>query len=175
MLFAPQAAPSALPGSATGRRAWTRRPARWDNSRLLPGIERAAVTKIIADSARPETIDHMKRRGFLIEPAIKGAGSVKDGINFLKSYHIVVHPRCRHLSDELVHYSWAVDRLNGEVLSRLSDAHNHVIDALRYALEGARKARSRGFTIKSTGRRLMAKSYGKSTLHRCIRASHKSL
>ena len=153
----------------------TRRPARWNNPRALPGIERAAITKIIADSARPETIDHMKRRGFLIEPAIKGAGSVEDGINFLKSYHIVLHPRCRHLSDELVHYSWAVDRLTGEVLSRLSDSHNHVIDALRYALEGARKARSRGFVFRSTGRRLMANSCGQPASRRYISASRRSL
>jgi phage terminase large subunit len=132
-----------------------RRPARWENTRKFAGIPGATKSTITADSARPETIDYIKQRGFQIVPALKGAGSVQDGVNFLKSYDIVVHPRCRHLIDELVHYSWAVDRQTGEILSKLADAHNHVIDALRYALEGARKARNRGFEFQSAGRRAM--------------------
>jgi len=56
-------------------------------------------------------------------PAITGPGSVEEGINFLKSYDIIVHPRCRHLIDELVHYSWAIDRQTGETLSQLADKH----------------------------------------------------
>lgn len=129
----------------------TRQPPRWPNARLYPGIAGASRTKIIADSARPETIAHMKARGFDIEAAIKGPGSVEDGIEFLKSYDVVVHPRCRHLVDELTHYSWKVDRQTGDILSQLADKDNHVIDALRYALEGARKARSSGFTWSSSG------------------------
>ena len=108
----------------------------------------------------------MAARGFSIVPAIKGPGSVEDGVNFLKSYDIVVHPRCRHLVDELIHYCWAVDRQTGEILSKLADAHNHVIDALRYALEGARKARSGKFEFASAGRRVMADPYGSQLLGR---------
>lgn len=131
------------------------RPPRWPNLHRRSGIPGADRTKITADSARPETIDYMKRRGFQIEPAIKGPGSVEDGINFLKSYDIVVHPRCEHLVDELIHYSWATDRQTGEILSRLADAHNHVIDALRYAMEGAHRA-SNGLLIRTAGRRTFA-------------------
>lgn len=131
----------------------TRRPARWDNPQGMRGIERAGALRITADSARPETIDYMTRRGFQIVPAIKGPGSVEDGINFLKNYDIVVHPRCHHLLDELIHYCWSVDRQTGEILPKLADAHNHVIDALRYALEGARKASSARFEFASAGRR----------------------
>lgn len=129
----------------------TRSPPKWANRHFSPGIPAASKSKITADSARPETIDHMKSRGFDIVPAIKGPGSVEDGIEFLKSYDIVVHPRCHHLVDELIHYSWAIDRQTGEILPKLADAHNHVIDALRYALEGARKARSGGFMFASSG------------------------
>jgi len=133
-----------------------RKPRRWDNPRGRRGIPAAHRFKITADSARPETIDHMRRRGFDITAAAKGKGSVEDGINFLKSYDIVVHPRCNHLVDELVHYSWAVDRQTGEVLPRLADSHNHVIDALRYALEGARRAGAGELHFASSGRRAMA-------------------
>lgn len=94
---------------------------------------------IRADSARPETISYMNARGFQIVPAIKGAGSVEDGVEFLKSCDIVVHPSCRHTADELALYSYKIDKQTEEVLPVLEDKQNHCIDALRYALEGARR------------------------------------
>lgn len=95
---------------------------------------------IRADSARPETISYMQRHGFNVVAALKGPGSVEDGIEFLKSYDIVVHPRCRHAIDELTLYSYKTDKLTGEVLPALEDRNNHVIDALRYAVESARRS-----------------------------------
>lgn len=102
-------------------------------------LKMARQWPITADSARPETIDYMKRHGYpRIKPAKKGAGSVEDGIEFLKSYDIVVHPRCKHMVDELTLYSWKTDPVTGEVIPVLNDKNNHVIDALRYAVEGLR-------------------------------------
>lgn len=96
---------------------------------------------ITADSSRPETISYMRNHGYpKINSAIKGAKSVEEGVEFLKSFDIVVHPRCQHTIDELTLYSYKVDDLTGEVLPILADKDNHVIDALRYALEGIRKA-----------------------------------
>ncbi|MEJ8308591.1 PBSX family phage terminase large subunit [Agrobacterium larrymoorei] len=104
---------------------------------------------ITADSARPETIDYMKRHGYTrIKPAKKGAGSVEDGIEFLKSYDIVVHPRCKHMVDELTLYSWKTDPVTDEVLPLLNDKNNHVIDALRYAVEGLRGS---NYTLSNVG------------------------
>jgi phage terminase large subunit len=98
---------------------------------------------IIADSARPETISHMRKNGFpKIQPAVKGAHSVDEGIEFMKTYDIVVHPRCRHVIDELTLYSYKVDPLTEAVLPVLEDKNNHVIDALRYALEAVRRGQS---------------------------------
>lgn len=103
-----------------------------------PGIARRWPIK--ADSARPETIDYLRRHGYpQITSALKGPNSVMDGIEFLKSYDIVVHPRCKHTIDEMTLYSWKTDPLTGEVLPVLDDKKNHVIDALRYALEGVRR------------------------------------
>ena len=83
----------------------------------------------------------MRRNGFpRINSAIKGSKSVEDGIEFLKSFDIVVHPRCTHLIDELTLYSYKTDPLTGVVMPVLADKDNHVIDSLRYACEGARKA-----------------------------------
>lgn len=104
----------------------------------VPDSEKWPIT---ADSARPETISHMQKNGFpKIMPAIKGAKSLEEGVEFLKSFDIVVHPRCKHLIDELTLYSYKTDPLTGLVMPVLDDRDNHIIDALRYACEGARRA-----------------------------------
>lgn len=101
---------------------------------------------ITADSARPETISYMRNHGFpKINAAIKGPKSLEEGVEFLKSYDIIVHPRCVHLIDELTLYSYKTDPLTAQVLPVLADKDNHVIDALRYALEALRKV-----TVKRT-------------------------
>jgi phage terminase large subunit len=106
--------------------------------RRVPESEKWFIT---ADSARPETISHLQKHGFpKINPAIKGARSVEEGVAFLQSFDIVVHPRCQHLIDELTLYKYKTDPLTGKVLPILEDKNNHCIDALRYACEGARKA-----------------------------------
>jgi phage terminase large subunit len=108
---------------------------------LFDSVPESRRFLITADSARPEVVSYMQRNGFpKIVPAVKGAGSVEDGIEFLKSYDIIVHPRCEHVINELALYSFKVDRLTDAILPILEDKHNHTIDALRYACEGARRA-----------------------------------
>jgi phage terminase large subunit len=108
---------------------------------LFMTVPEAEKWPIVADSARPETISHMKRNGFpKIMTAVKGPRSVEEGIEFLKNYDIVVHPRCIHTIDELTLYSYKTDPLTGKILPVLEDKKNHVIDALRYACEAVRRA-----------------------------------
>jgi len=115
----------------------------------IPGIEKHQV---VADSARPESIAHLARakgpNGLnkdhylpYIEGAVKGQGSVEDGLDHLKTYKIIVHPACPKTQEELKKYSYKVDRLTGEVLPIIVDKWNHYIDALRYALEKVMKAK----------------------------------
>ena len=109
---------------------------------LFMSVPESEKWPMVADSARPETISHMRKNGFpKIMPAIKGARSLEEGVEFLKSFDIVVHPRCTHLIDELTLYSYKTDPLTGLVLPMLADKNNHCIDALRYACEGARRAK----------------------------------
>jgi phage terminase large subunit len=116
-----------------------------DLFRTVPDAERWATT---ADSARPETISFMQRHGFpKMLAALKGAKSLEEGVEFLKSFDIVVHPRCKHLIDELTLYSYETDPLTSEVLPKLADKDNHVIDALRYACEGARRSVKRSVLL----------------------------
>jgi phage terminase large subunit len=108
---------------------------------LFDTVPAARDWPIVGDSARPETISYLQRHGFpQLRAAQKGAGSVKEGVEFLKSCDILVHPRCRHLADELALYSWRTDPRTGEIQPELEERENHVIDALRYALEGQRSA-----------------------------------
>ena len=107
---------------------------------LFDGVPDSRKWFITADSARPETISYMKKHGYpKITPAIKGAKSVEEGVSFLQSFDIVVHPRCTHVIDELTHYSYKKDPLTEKVLPILEDKRNHLIDSLRYACEGARR------------------------------------
>jgi phage terminase large subunit len=111
----------------------------------VPDAEKWPIT---ADSSRPETISHLRNNGFpRIRASVKGPGSVEEGIAFLQSFDIVVHPRCHHVADELATYSYKLDKLTGEPIPQLEDKNNHLIDALRYALEGVRRVKTKPDTV----------------------------
>jgi phage terminase large subunit len=99
----------------------------------IPGFEREVSRW---DNSRPESISHLTRHGLPRATACeKWPGSVEDGIGYLRSFsEIVVHPRCPSVISETRLYSYKVDRLSGDVTSTIVDAHNHTIDAIRYAL-----------------------------------------
>ena len=89
-----------------------------------------------ADSARPESISHLKRHGMdRVEAVEKWAGSVEDGISHIRSYtEVIIHPRCEEVIREFRLYSYKVDKNTGDVLTSIVDKHNHYIDAIRYAI-----------------------------------------
>jgi phage terminase large subunit len=90
-----------------------------------------------ADCARPETISYMQRHGFPEVVATgKWDGCVEDGITFIRQFEqIVIHPQCKHAIEEARLYSYKVDKLTDEVKAEAEDKHNHIWDAVRYALE----------------------------------------
>lgn len=111
--------------------------------RQWQGVPGATAATVRADSARPETIAYMVRHGFpKMIGAAKGAGSVEEGVEFLKSYDVVIHPRCKRTAAEFKLYSYKVDPHTEEVTSVLADRDNHVIDAVRYALEQVRRKKT---------------------------------
>jgi phage terminase large subunit len=101
---------------------------------IIPGIGSGAVR---ADCARPESISFLRRNGMpRCMPCAKWAGSVRDGIAHLQSYRkIIVHPRCVEVARECRLYSFKVDKERNKVTDIVIDAHNHYMDAIRYALE----------------------------------------
>ena len=114
-----------------------------DTPALFMSVPESEKWPMVADSARPETISHMRKNGFpKIQSAVKGPKSVDEGVAWLQSHDIVVHPRCTHVIDELTLYSYKIDPLTDNVLPVLADKDNHMIDAIRYACEGARRAQN---------------------------------
>ena len=100
-------------------------------------VPEARKWPIKGDCSRPETISHIKRKGFNISGAKKWQGSVEDGISFLRGFKkIIIHPRCKHTAEEARLYSYKTDRTTGEVLPIIEDKNNHCWDAIRYSLDG---------------------------------------
>ena len=92
---------------------------------------------IKADSARPETISFMSKKGFHISAAKKWSGSILDGIALLKSFtKIYIHQRCKHAAEEFRLYQYKVDKNTEDILPIPLDLNNHIPDACRYALDG---------------------------------------
>jgi len=93
---------------------------------------------IRADNSRPELIRYMARSGYpLTRAADKWAGSIKDGIDYLKGNfeRIVIHPRCTHMIEEASLYSYKKNARTGDPLPEPDDKHNHGWDSCRYAIE----------------------------------------
>lgn len=111
-----------------------------DTPSLFMTVPDAEKWPIVADSSRPETISYLRNHGFpKIVPAVKGKDSIEEGITFLQSYDIIVHPRCTHTKNELTRYAYKIDPKTGKILPILEDDNNHVMDALRYAKESERR------------------------------------
>jgi phage terminase large subunit len=91
---------------------------------------------IRADNSRPETINHVCGAGFRCEGADKWTSSVEDGISYIRSFEkIVIHPRCKHTTEEARLYRYKVDKLTGDVLPDLKPGNDHCWDAVRYGLQ----------------------------------------
>ena len=79
----------------------------------------------------------------MYRPPKKGPGSIVEGVEFLKSFDVVIHPDCTHVVDEWTYYSYKTDPQTEEVLPVLKDKKNHTIDSVRYALESVRRNKKR--------------------------------
>ena len=103
------------------------------NSDIADAIKNMGFAKerIRADSAEPKTNDDLRRLGLTrLLPSVKGADSVINGIRNISVYKIIVHPKCENTVAELSSYCWSKTLPNTP-----EDKNNHLMDALRYAME----------------------------------------
>lgn len=106
------------------------------NKRIFEEITSLGYFKerIIADSAEPKSIDELKGYGLRVSPAKKGKDSILNGIQWIQDLEMVIHPRCVNFLNEIGSYTWKEDRF-GRKLNEPIDESNHLMDAMRYALE----------------------------------------
>ncbi len=106
------------------------------NKRIYDAITDAGYNKerITGDSAEPKSIDELKGYGLRIKGAEKGKDSIKNGIQWIQDLEIIIHPRCVNFLTEISNYTWDKDKF-GTKLNVPIDDFNHLMDAMRYALE----------------------------------------
>ena len=90
--------------------------------------------RITADSAEPKSIDELRGFGLRVSGAKKGKDSINHGIQWIQDYRIVIHPRCVNFLTEISNYTWSKDKY-GVIQNSPIDDFNHLMDAMRYALE----------------------------------------
>lgn len=107
-----------------------------DNPELME--EASKVIKknelIIADNSEPKSIKEWRKAGWNIKAAEKGKDSINYGIQFVRRHKIHIHPKCQNTINEIQGYSYRQDK-DGNVLEEPVDFKNHLMDAMRYALE----------------------------------------
>ena len=107
------------------------------NTAIYSNIEKLGFKKeiIVADSAEPKSIDHLKGLGlYRIKASKKGKDSINAGIQFIQDFKIFIHPRCVNFLTEISNYAWDKDKF-GKSINKPIDDFNHLMDAMRYALE----------------------------------------
>ena len=110
---------------------------KWSNTNAADWIKNRKYTDayITCDSAEPKSVADFRACGLPAKEAIKGPGSVEHGMKWLQVRKIVVdRERTPHSYDELVGYEYERNK-EGEIISGYPDEKNHLIDALRYAME----------------------------------------
>lgn len=106
------------------------------NRKIAETIQQMGYGKerITADSSEPKSIDELKGLGIRAKAAVKGKDSIKNGIQWIQELEIIIHPRCVNFLTEISNYSWSEDKF-GTKLNVPIDEFNHLMDAMRYALE----------------------------------------
>lgn len=92
-------------------------------------------TLVVADSAEPKSIDEIKIYGIQIVPAVKGKGSVNQGIQFVQGQRISVTKRSVNVIKEYRNYIWETDK-DGKRLNTPEHQYSHSMDAIRYGMDG---------------------------------------
>lgn len=88
---------------------------------------------IVADGARPEIIAEISEKGYLCISALKDAGSVKRGIDYVNEHPIYYSGK--NLEREFLTYAWRRKKSTGEMLGVPQDGNDHMMDAIRYAVD----------------------------------------
>jgi phage terminase large subunit len=104
---------------------------------LIMKMELIGVDKkrnIWVDSARPDVIEDLRRKGFKAFPADK---AVKEGIDSVKSMEVFVHIESVNLWKEYKTYSYKTD--GDRILDEVVKMNDDGVDSLRYSVHSHKK------------------------------------
>lgn len=91
--------------------------------------------RIRADCSEPKSIDRLISLGISnIRSCRKGKDSINNGIDYIQGFEIIISCKCRGFLKEISNYSWETDK-NGRRTNVPCDKFNHLMDAMRYAME----------------------------------------
>tara|TARA_R100001594_G_scaffold42059_1_gene74112 strand:- start:9568 stop:10737 length:1170 start_codon:yes stop_codon:yes gene_type:complete len=89
-------------------------------------------TEIVYDSAEPKSGEELRRMGFLMFPAKKGADSINMGIDVLRRFKLHITKNSINALNEFKYYKWLTDK-NGHIVNKpATNQADHLIDAVRY-------------------------------------------
>jgi phage terminase large subunit len=117
------------------------------NEAIYAEVEKMGYRKerIRADSAEPKSIDRLRELGMPnIRAARKGRDSVSNGIDVIQDFHIIIHPKCVNFLTEIGNYTWEKDKAGRKTNVPAAD-FNHLMDAMRYAMEDVGRGQSFSF------------------------------
>jgi phage terminase large subunit len=88
--------------------------------------------------------------GLTVEACVKGADSIKNGIDILQRYTMNVTRQSTGLRREMLNYKWKVTK-DGITTNEPVDCFNHAIDAVRYGALARLKVavKPRGINIRN--------------------------
>ncbi len=108
---------------------------RMTNAEISTELMNFPSVQIFADSSNPAAINELKiLGGHSIYPVKKGPDSIVNGIKWIMSKKLFIHENCQQLIKELAGYCWLQNK-DEQYIEKPIDNNNHLIDALRYALE----------------------------------------
>lgn len=93
---------------------------------------------VIADSAEPKSIDEISAYGVSIEGAVKGPGSVKQGIDYVQRQKVSITKRSVNTIKAQRNYLWKMDKDGKNTQEPDDSVHewSNSMDAVRYGFNG---------------------------------------
>jgi len=105
------------------------------NREIADTLKNLTPVLTVADSAEPKSIDELRERGINIIGAVKGPGSINQGIQYMQDQRISVTKRSVNLIREYRNYLWMTDR-DGKIINTPDGGDDHALDAARYGFNG---------------------------------------
>ena len=115
---------------------------------LIADVKRMCGNGIVTcDNEDSRGLFMLQTAGIKAVPAKKGADSVLNGITWLSGYKIVIDISCQEFINEIQQYHWQEDK-DGNVLEKPVKKKDHLLDALRYAVEQESLAGKTSSTVR---------------------------